>query len=146
MSCFTFYLLKVESNLCCICVAGMCHNVPTVCVVSLDGAEYLKEIVPAFFIHHKIIIKRLRRIVNKLPSDDVRKQEGTSELSFSELHSRISSWVSSATPMQIRQLPAIMIKLRVSHAGEKLQKKLNGIDKNLLKLCHLGNDTEVDLN
>lgn len=124
----------------------MCHNVPTDCLLSLDGAEYLKEIVPAFFIHHKIKIKRLRRMVNKLPSDDVRKQEGTLQLSFSELHSRISSWVSSAIPVQIRQLPVILIKLRASHAGEKLQKKLNGIDKNLLKLCHIGNDREVDLN
>ncbi|XP_007569094.1 tumor necrosis factor receptor superfamily member 6B-like isoform X2 [Poecilia formosa] len=110
---------------------NLCAN----CTDLKDGAEYLKEIVPAFFIHHKIKMKRLRRVVNKLPSDNVRKQEGTLELSFSELHSRIRSWVSSATSMQIRQLPAILIKLRASHTGEKLQKKLNRIDKNLLRLC-----------
>uniref|UniRef100_A0A3Q2T8Y7 Tumor necrosis factor receptor superfamily member 11B n=1 Tax=Fundulus heteroclitus TaxID=8078 RepID=A0A3Q2T8Y7_FUNHE len=109
-----------------------------VCAKVKDGAAYLREIIPAFFIHHKIKIKRLRRIVHKLLPDDVRKQEGTSELSFSELHSRISSWVSSATPMQIRQLPAILIKMRASHAGEKLQNILNAIDKNLSKECHNG--------
>ncbi|MEQ2186717.1 hypothetical protein GOODEAATRI_031541 [Goodea atripinnis] len=122
------------------------HNVLTACLLSADGAAYLKEIIPAFFIHHKIKQKRLRRIVLKLPSQDVREQRGTFELSFSQLHSRISSWVSSATPMQIRQLPVVLIKMRASHAGEKLQNKLNRIDKNLSKQCNLGSVSKVDLN
>ncbi|XP_047239043.1 tumor necrosis factor receptor superfamily member 6B-like [Girardinichthys multiradiatus] len=121
-------------------------NVCANCIELKDGATYLKEIIPAFFIHHKIKLKRLRRIVLKLPSQDVREQEGTFELSFSQLHSRISSLVSSATPMQIRQLPVVLIKMRASHAGEKLRNKLNRIDKNLSKQCNLGSVSKVDLN
>ncbi|KAM4724678.1 tumor necrosis factor receptor superfamily member 11B-like isoform 3-T3 [Anableps anableps] len=110
------------------------------------GTTHLKEIIPAFFIHHKIKIKRLRRIVNHLPSDNVGKKKETLELSFSELQSRISRWVSSATLMQIWQLPDILIKMRASHAGEKLRKKLNRIDINLLKQCHSRNVRDVALN
>ncbi|XP_017289342.1 tumor necrosis factor receptor superfamily member 6B [Kryptolebias marmoratus] len=107
-----------------------------------DGAEYLKEIIPAFFIRQKIKIKRLRRIVHKLPSDE-KIRERPLKLSFSELHSRISRWVFSATSSQIQQLPAVLIKVSVRSAAEKLQKKLNQINTHLTKRCHSGGERKI---
>lgn len=108
-----------------------------------DGAVYLKEIIPAFFKHHKMNVKRLRRIVHKLPSEDGKRQEGTSGLHFSGLHARISTWVASATAKQIRELPAVVTKAGASVAGERLQNKLHRIDAELKEQCDLGNEVEV---
>ncbi|XP_038135683.1 tumor necrosis factor receptor superfamily member 6B-like [Cyprinodon tularosa] len=113
-------------------------NVCANCGELKDGATYLKEIIPAFFMHHPMKIQRLRRIVQRLPSEDGKKQGRPSELSFSKLHSQISSWVSSATPEQIRQLSAFLLKTKAIHAGEKLQRKLNRIVSNLSMQCDGG--------
>ncbi|XP_017289371.1 tumor necrosis factor receptor superfamily member 6B-like [Kryptolebias marmoratus] len=120
---------------------SICAN----CEELKDKAEYYKEFIPGFFTHHKMNIKRLRRIVHKLPSEGGKKQRETLELNFSELHSRISSWVSSATAAQITQLPDVLIKVGASSLGEKLQKKLNQTDTNLTESCDLDNTRRVDL-
>uniref|UniRef100_A0A4W6BSX6 TNFR-Cys domain-containing protein n=1 Tax=Lates calcarifer TaxID=8187 RepID=A0A4W6BSX6_LATCA len=77
---------------------------------SRDGASYLREILPAFFAHHTLTVKRLRRIVHHLPSEDGKKQAGTSTLNLPELRVRINAWVASATAQQIRRLPEALIK------------------------------------
>ncbi|XP_071356593.1 tumor necrosis factor receptor superfamily member 6B [Trachinotus anak] len=110
---------------------------------SKDGAIYLKEILPAFFLHQKIHIKRLRRITHNLPSEDGKKQRGTSTLCLSELNELINTWVTSATPGQVRQLPEILTKVGANGAGEKLQSKLHRIDSNLSELCALRNEVDV---
>ncbi|KAM6899623.1 tumor necrosis factor receptor superfamily member 6B-like [Xenentodon cancila] len=101
-----------------------------------DGADYLKEIVLAFFVRHKIDSKRLRRIVLTLPTEGGKKKSGTSQRPLSEVHAQVKAWVSSATAMQIRQLPAILAKRRVKAAG-RLQKKLSSIDRALMQTCSL---------
>ncbi|XP_037548974.1 tumor necrosis factor receptor superfamily member 6B-like [Nematolebias whitei] len=99
-----------------------------------DGAECLKEIIPAFFRHHKIKMKSLHRIIHKLSSK--RKIQGrTSKLSFSEHLSLISSWVSSATLTQIQKLPDVLIKVKGKRVGEQLQRKLDQINTCLIKSC-----------
>ncbi|XP_056256024.1 tumor necrosis factor receptor superfamily member 6B-like isoform X1 [Seriola aureovittata] len=108
-----------------------------------DGANYLKDIIPAFFLHHKMSIKRLRRLVHNLPSEDGKKQEGTSTLSFSDANVRINMWVASATAKQIRQLPAILMKVGANNIGERLQNKLHRIDSNLKELCTFGNEVVI---
>ena len=108
-----------------------------------DGGDYLKEILPAFFIHHKMTIRRLRRIVQKLPSEDGKRQGGVSGLSLSDLHAQLNSWVASATASQIRQLPAILTKTGANGAGERLQNKLLRIDSSMKALCDLGNEVDV---
>lgn len=116
---------------CLICVAGV-FVWPSLSFA--DGAECLKEIIPAFFSRHKIKMKPLHRIMHKLPSK--RKiQGGTWKLSVSEHISLISSWVSSATSTQIRQLPDVLIKVRGKRAGEQLQRKLDQINTRLTKSC-----------
>lgn len=130
----------------CFCVTFLCTDFfffGHLCFV--DNAEYYKEIIQAFFMHHKMNIKRLRRIVLKLLSEDGKKPGKPLELNLSELHSQISSWVSSATAAQIRQLPDIVIKVGASSIGEKLQKKLNQTDASLTESCNLDNMVEKDL-
>lgn len=100
-----------------------------------DGAEYLKEIIPAFFIHHKMNIKRLRRIVHRLPTEDGKKPGEPLELNLSELHKHIAHWTSSATATQIQQLPNIVNKAGATSVGEKLQSKLNRIQTHLTEHC-----------
>lgn len=107
-----------------------------------DGADYLKEIIPAFFAHQKIPIRRLRRIVHKLPSENGKRRGKTSGLTFSDFHKRINAWVSSATATQIRQLPAILTKAGADGAGERLQNKLQRINSGLNDLCGSGNEVD----
>ncbi|KAA8577436.1 hypothetical protein FQN60_004523, partial [Etheostoma spectabile] len=78
------------------------------CGAEADSGDYLKEIIPAFFIHHKMNARRLRQVVHNLPSEDGKRQGGASGLNQSELHARINSWVASASANQIRQLPGIL--------------------------------------
>ncbi|XP_022058148.1 tumor necrosis factor receptor superfamily member 6B-like [Acanthochromis polyacanthus] len=115
---------------------SICAN----CGVLKDGGEYLKEILPAFFVQHKMNIKRLRRIVHRLPLEDGKKQAGTSEFNLLQLRYRINTWVASATPEQIRELPGILDKTGASSAGERLQNKLQRIDTNVKEQCTLGNE------
>uniref|UniRef100_A0A3Q2QMU8 Tumor necrosis factor receptor superfamily member 11B n=1 Tax=Fundulus heteroclitus TaxID=8078 RepID=A0A3Q2QMU8_FUNHE len=110
---------------------SVCAN----CGERKDGAEYLKEIIPAFFNHHQMDVKRLRRIVHRLPSAGGKTPGETLELNFSELHARICNWVSSATAAQIQQLPDIVNKVGATSVGEKLQSKLHQVEKHLRESC-----------
>lgn len=110
-----------------------------------DGADYLKEILPVFFVHQKIPIKRLRQIVHRLLSEDGRRRGGTAGLNTSALHERINAWVASATAGQIRQIPELLRKTGANGAGEKLENKLRRIDARLTELCALGNEVDVVL-
>ncbi|MED6293024.1 hypothetical protein CHARACLAT_006575, partial [Characodon lateralis] len=111
---------------------SVCAN----CEELKDGAEYLKEIIPSFFIFHKMNIKRLRRIVHKLSSQESKKPREALELNFSELHAHISNWVPSATATQIQQFPDIVIKVGATSVGEKLQSKLNQIQSHVAEHCN----------
>ncbi|XP_073319343.1 tumor necrosis factor receptor superfamily member 6B-like isoform X2 [Pagrus major] len=102
---------------------------------STDGADYLKEILPAFFVHQKMHSRRLRHILNKLPSENSRRLGATSGLSGSDLLERINTWASSATAAQIRQLPAVLKKAGATGSSEKLQNKLRRIDDHLTERC-----------
>lgn len=117
-------------------------NVCVNCSALKDGADYLREILPSFFIHQKINIKRLRRIVHRLPSEDGRRQAGTSDLDLSELHARINEWVGSATPAQVRELPKVLTDTGATGASERLQKKLQRVDAQLKEQCVQGNEVE----
>ncbi|KAM3597057.1 uncharacterized protein V6R79_025497 [Siganus canaliculatus] len=112
---------------------------------SKEGADYLREILPAFFAHQQIHVRRLRRIVHKLPSADGKSQGGTSGLDLASLQRRVETWVGSATVEQLRQLPLVLSKVGASGAGDRLQSKLRRIDSSLKELCDLGNEVEVSL-
>ncbi|XP_068431438.1 tumor necrosis factor receptor superfamily member 6B [Clinocottus analis] len=101
---------------------------------STDGGDYLKEILPAFFVHQRIHMKRLRRILQKLPTEGGRKTRA-SGLGLADLQAHINAWVASATATQIRQVPAILTRVGADGAGERLQNKLQRIDSNLQDLC-----------
>ncbi|XP_041867740.1 tumor necrosis factor receptor superfamily member 6B-like [Melanotaenia boesemani] len=114
---------------------SLCAN----CTDVKDAAEYLKEIIPAFFVHHPMNIQRLRRIVYKLPSEDGKKQERNSgkELDLSDLHAQINTWAASATGSQIRQLLTVLTPTKASGIADRLQNKLKHIDRNLAEQCCL---------
>ncbi|CAJ1082840.1 tumor necrosis factor receptor superfamily member 6B-like [Xyrichtys novacula] len=112
---------------------------------SKDGAEYLREILPAFFVHQKMAIRRLRQILRRLLSEENKRHEGISGLYLPELLERINTWVSSATAAHIRQLPAILTKTGANNAAERLQNKLQRIDSNVALLCGLNNVMDVQI-
>lgn len=111
-------------------------------VLFADGADYLREILPAFFVHHNINIKRLRRIVHKLPSQDGKRQGRNTELNSSELHQRLNAWIASATAEEIRKLPSVLTNAGASGAGERLDQKLKRVDSQLKTECR-GNEVEM---
>ncbi|XP_061597586.1 tumor necrosis factor receptor superfamily member 6B-like [Cololabis saira] len=110
-----------------------------------DGALYLKEIVPALFVHHKMNHKRLRRIVHMLLSQNGKKQPGTSQDHFSALYGKINTWLSTATAEEIGQLPDILDKTGAYIASDRLKQKLTSINKDLMEKRGLGRGN-VDFN
>uniref|UniRef100_A0A3Q0RSP9 TNFR-Cys domain-containing protein n=1 Tax=Amphilophus citrinellus TaxID=61819 RepID=A0A3Q0RSP9_AMPCI len=115
---------------------SVCAN----CSELKDGADYLREILPAFFVRHNMNVKHLRRIVHKLPSGDGKRR--TSDLNSSELHEQLNTWIVSARPEHIRELPSILTKTGVISAGERLDSKLRRIDIQLKSQCR-GNEVEM---
>ncbi|XP_041664873.1 tumor necrosis factor receptor superfamily member 6B-like [Cheilinus undulatus] len=110
---------------------------------SKDGADYLREIIPSFFTHQKMPVRRLRQILRKLPTENGKRHEAISSLQMPELLQRINAWVASSPAEQIRQLPTIVIKTGANNAGERLQSKLQRIDSQLAKLCDLNNEVDA---
>ncbi|KAM9385497.1 tumor necrosis factor receptor superfamily member 6B-like [Pholidichthys leucotaenia] len=101
-----------------------------------DGGEYLREILPSFFTHQNINLKRLRRLVHRLT------KERTSELSVPQLNVHLKAWTSSATAKQIQELPEILMKIGASGSGEKIKTKLDRISDHLKENCELGNEVD----
>lgn len=100
-----------------------------------DGADYLKEILPDFFIHHKMNIKRKRRVVHKLLSESGEKNTGTSQMDVSQLQRKIEEWAPSSTPNQVHKLIEILSKVGADSNAEKLKSKLNRINRFLTEDC-----------
>ncbi|KAM7384847.1 hypothetical protein PAMA_011959 [Pampus argenteus] len=108
-------------------------NVCTSCdeLQSKDGAEFLREILPTFFVHQRLSIRRLRLIVNKL-SGNGKQQEG---VNYSNLQARLNTWITSATATQLQDLPAVLKKTGANNAAEKLQNKMQRMSSHLKGLC-----------
>lgn len=106
-----------------------------------DAGDYLREILPAFFIHQKIHPRRLRRILNRLPSESG-KNHGASGLGLSDHQARINAWVASATAAQIRQLPAALTRSGADGAGHRLLSKLQRIEWSLSELNDSRNEVD----
>ncbi|RVE67059.1 hypothetical protein OJAV_G00113560 [Oryzias javanicus] len=110
---------------------SVCGN----CDQPKDGAEYLKEILPDFFVHHKMTIKKKRRLVHKLLSESGEKDSGTSQMNFSQLQRKIEEWIPSSTSNQVQKLLEIMSKVGAESNAEKLKSKLNRINRFLTEDC-----------
>ncbi|KAG8004829.1 Tumor necrosis factor receptor superfamily member 6B [Nibea albiflora] len=107
-----------------------------------EGADYLREILPSFFVHQKLSIKRLRRVAVRLPYEGHSRPAVTTELNRSALYEQINAWIASATATQIRQLPETLTKVGVT-ASERLENKLKRIDSHLSELCDLTNEVDT---
>ncbi|KAM8840418.1 tumor necrosis factor receptor superfamily member 6B [Spinachia spinachia] len=99
-----------------------------------DAGDYLREILPAFFVHQKIPPRRLRRILHKLPSESARPP-AASGLCPSDQQARVDAWVASATAAHISHLPAALSANGADGAGQRLQRKLQSIEWSLSELC-----------
>ncbi|XP_034534495.1 tumor necrosis factor receptor superfamily member 6B-like [Notolabrus celidotus] len=110
---------------------------------SKDGADYLREILPAFFVHHKMSVRRLRHVLRILLLEDGKRHEGIATLYLPELKRRIDAWVASATTAQIRKIPSILAKAGAGGAAERLKNKLQRIDSNVGELCSLNNEINM---
>lgn len=103
-----------------------------------DAADYLREILPAFFLHQNMPSRRLRILVHQLHS----KAGGGGDGTPLPLHKQIWKWVDSATAAHIRQLPALLKKVRANRAAEKLEKKLQRMEAQLKEACSLSNEVD----
>ncbi|XP_062343307.1 tumor necrosis factor receptor superfamily member 11B-like [Osmerus eperlanus] len=105
-------------------------------IISRDGAEFLRQILPGFVSHDKMSVSKMRRFVkNNPPAGSSRPTHASiSRLSQSDLIGRIKSWVHMATVEQIRKLPETFMKSRIIVGADKLQWRLERIDA-LVKLC-----------
>ena len=109
-----------------------------------DGADYLREILPAFFVHHSMSVRRLRRLVHHLPAEDGKTQGVTAGLDVPELDARLRTWIASAAAKQIRQLPDVLKRIGADGARERLQSKLQRVDAAVQQLCGAqGNEVEA---
>lgn len=106
-----------------------------------DAADYLREILPAFFLHQNMPNRRLRILMQQLRSE---ARRGTDETPL-DLHKQIWKWVNSATAAHIRQLPAELKKLRANRAAEKLEKRLQRMEAQLKEVCSLSNEVDDTL-
>ncbi|KAM9838259.1 tumor necrosis factor receptor superfamily member 6B-like [Aulostomus maculatus] len=103
---------------------------------SREGAEYLREILPAFFSSQKIPARQLRYITKRLASASGKLVKTRAlGLNVWECKAWIKDWVSTATAERIRQLPMTLRQSRARGASVKLQNKLRHIDTHLSKLC-----------
>ncbi|XP_062265379.1 tumor necrosis factor receptor superfamily member 6B-like [Platichthys flesus] len=119
-------------------------SVCTSCEELRDGASYLREILPAYFLHHSMSLKRLRRLVQHLPSEDGRNQGVTSDLDIPELNARVNAWIASATEKQIRQLPAVLRRIGARTSRDRLHNKLQRMEAAVQQLCGAqGNEVEA---
>ncbi|XP_035037887.1 tumor necrosis factor receptor superfamily member 6B [Hippoglossus stenolepis] len=119
-------------------------SVCTSCEELRDGASHLREILPAFFVHHSMSVKRLRRLVHHLPSEDGKKQGVTAALQLPELNARVNAWIASAAEKQIRQLPDVLKTIGAESYGERLHSKLQRIDAAMKQLCGAeGNEVDA---
>ncbi|XP_029023706.1 tumor necrosis factor receptor superfamily member 6B-like isoform X2 [Betta splendens] len=106
---------------------------------STDGADYLRELLPAFFLHHNINSRRLRRILHRLPGARPSDASGP-HLSLWE---RLGAWAASASAPQIRLLPEVLSKAGADAAGERLLHKLQRMDAGLQR-CSARNEVEAE--
>ncbi|KAF7652202.1 hypothetical protein LDENG_00099690, partial [Lucifuga dentata] len=99
-----------------------------------NGTDYLKEILPAFFVHQNMAMKRLRRLAHKLLSEGGSKAN-TSGLHRTDLYAQINAWLSSAGPENIRKLLDTLKEIGANDAPKKLERKLQHINSQLSKPC-----------
>ncbi|XP_030002457.1 tumor necrosis factor receptor superfamily member 6B-like isoform X2 [Sphaeramia orbicularis] len=107
-----------------------------------DGADFLRQILPKYFVHHKLSLRRLRQFVRKLPSEDRKKTAGNvSGLDVSGLHSLLDAWIAAATVADIRRLPDVLTKIGANNIGDRLLNKLRKIES---QLTHLTDTCSTD--
>ncbi|XP_041740909.1 tumor necrosis factor receptor superfamily member 11B [Coregonus clupeaformis] len=103
-----------------------------------DGAEYLHEILPTFFIqlHQTMGITKMRRLAMRLPQEGGKKPlRGTvMKLSRRGLNNFMNSWDQGAGKDQVRKLPEVLRNIGAFNMGDKLERKLKYIDQQS-KLC-----------
>lgn len=109
---------------------------------SQDSAKYLKQILPSFFAHHSMALRKLRSILRHMLRADGKKHDHVLDLELSELQTQINSWVASASAEQIRQLPSVFARARAHSAAERLKGKLSRMDAQVSEVCGLNNRVE----
>lgn len=102
-----------------------------------DGVDYLRQILPSFFTHHQLSLRRLRHVVTKLPSANSRTitRRSVSGLNQSELQAQLDAWILNSSAEHLRKLPQILIETGAHYSADRLQNKLKRIDGSLSQLC-----------
>uniref|UniRef100_A0A3B4A860 TNFR-Cys domain-containing protein n=1 Tax=Periophthalmus magnuspinnatus TaxID=409849 RepID=A0A3B4A860_9GOBI len=110
--------------------------------------DILRTILPSFFSHHTLSLRRLRHVVSKLPSVQGRvlRRRSLSGLNQDQLRSRLDLWIRESHPDYFRTLHKILQETGAAYTAEKLQHKLDRIKSALNHICPNGNGTELELN
>ncbi|XP_076157111.1 tumor necrosis factor receptor superfamily member 11B-like [Alosa pseudoharengus] len=121
------------------------HDNICVCCDSIheDGVEYLRSILPDFFIHNNLIKnKRLARMFQKSNKRFHIKRNSRPEMNDPLVH--ITAWVSKASVQDLRKLPEMLEKVHLYHAAEKLDSKITRLDKEV-KTCIGSKTNTIDM-
>lgn len=97
----------------------------------LDRVEFLRGILPDFFIHH-MNKNRLQRLVSKMLRNEngrrrIRRKNRSPDIN--NLHERITDWVSKASVQDLRKLPEMLKQVQSYHAADKLESKIARLDQ-----------------
>ncbi|XP_036395643.1 tumor necrosis factor receptor superfamily member 6B-like [Megalops cyprinoides] len=103
-----------------------------------DRLVYLKEILPDFFAHQKMKLRKMQRLTRILRQKNGKKLRQDTEDANAQkvLQSAVSEWIKDATEERLRALPEILSKLRLNNVADKLVRKINRVEGTYL--C--GND------
>lgn len=100
---------------------------------SRDAADYLRDILPAFFLHQKILGHRLRLLLHQMSGGG--GAEGThSSDRVVRVVERSTQWlIHSARAEDIWTLPSLLRRAKLRRAAHRLQKKLQRVQARLEK-------------
>lgn len=114
-----------------------------------DGVDFLRRLLPSFFSHHSLSLRRLRHVHSKLPSADVtgkRRRSAVSGLNQDQLKARLDQWILESSPDHLRTLPQILIETGAVYTAERLTAKLTRIQSNIQQLCPQETSSKPGLN
>ncbi|XP_075900269.1 tumor necrosis factor receptor superfamily member 6B-like [Nelusetta ayraudi] len=98
---------------------------------SQDAAYYLRDMLPAFFLHQNIPGRRLRLLLHHMSGGGA-EREHSSGPAVEGVSERITEWlVHTATAEDIWRLPELLRRARLQRAADRLEKKLQQVKARL---------------
>uniref|UniRef100_A0A8C6TU63 TNFR-Cys domain-containing protein n=1 Tax=Neogobius melanostomus TaxID=47308 RepID=A0A8C6TU63_9GOBI len=111
-----------------------------------DAAHFLRPLLPSFFSHHALSVRRLRHLLGKLPSSDsdsvAKRRRSISRLTQDQLRARLDQWVREAGPAHLRSLPLLLAETGAMFTADRLTHKL-GLQKVMEKQVNSASNQNI---